>query len=317
MQIRVIDADTGEAIPSFRFLRGAPTGDVSGEEFRKKHDVEVANWQPHLIEIGKDGTHVWPLNRAWDKTAVRIEADGYIPEVHTWIIKEQGSQEFEFHLNKDPGIEARALLPDGKPASNAQVGVALIHREVQIVGIRIKDADTPMPTSLRDGWQRPPIIETDADGRCRLNTETDPAAMVVAVHPDGVGEMAWAEFAKTKALRLEKWGRIEGKVTLGAKPGAGVEVSLGTQSEHYAHPGLVAASMTTGSDAEGRFTFEHVPPGSVQVSIFDYFPAPVEDAPSLLIPPPSGAFTHVEVMPGNTAQAELGGKDLPKPRHRK
>lgn len=311
VRIQVVDADTGAAIPSFRFLRGTPAGNVSGEEFRKKHDVEVANWQPHLIAIGKDGQHVWSLSRAWDRTALRIEADGYIPEVHTWILREEGSQEIEFRLKKDPGVEAKVLLPDGKPAPNAQVGVALIHREVSIVGTRIKDAGTPLPTSLRDRWQRPPVHETDAEGRCRLSTETDPAAMVVAVHPAGIAEMSWMAFEKTKVLRLKKWGRVEGKVTLGANPGGNLEVTLGTQSEEHAHPGLVAALMTARSDAEGQFTFEHVPPGTVQVSLFDFFPAAVEDAPFLDIPPPPGAFTHVEVKPGTTARVDLGGKDLP------
>ena len=204
VRIQVLDANTGAAIPSLRFLRGTPAGNVSGQEFRKKYDVEVANWQPHLIAIGKDGEHVWPLSRAWDRTALRIEADGYIPRVHTW----------------------RA-------------------------------------------------------------------------------------FEKMKVLRLKKWGRVEGKVTLGAKPGENLEVTLGTQSEEHAHPGLVAASMTARSDAEGQFTFEHVPPGTVQVSLFDFFPAAVEDAPFLHIPPPPGAFTHVEVKPGTTARVDLGGKDLP------
>lgn len=311
VQIRVVDAETGAAIPTFRFLRGSPVGNVSGEEFLKHNDVEVANWQPHLIEIGKDGKHVWPLSRAWDKTAVRIEADGYIPEIHTWVIRDEGSQEIEFRLKKDPGIEATVLLPNGKPASNALVSVALIQREVHIVGTRIKNAGEPMPKSLRDRWQRPPITETDSNGRCRLSTETDPAAMVVAVHPDGICEMPWADFEKAKVLTLRKWGRIEGTVTLGTKPGADVEVTLGTQSAHYAHPGLVSASMKEQSNAAGEFTFEHVPPGTVQVSLFDYFPPVVEGHEFLHIAPPPGAFTHVEVKPGKTAQVELGGKDLP------
>lgn len=312
VRLSVVDADTGAAIPTFRVLRGSSVGDVSGEEFRKNNDVEVANWQPHLTEIGKDGKHVWPLARAWDKTALRVEADGYIPQIHTWIVKAEGARALEFKMKRDPGVAAKVLLPDGKPASHALVSVALIHREVRIIGTSFENAGAPMPESLRDRWQRPPIAETNRGGEFRLMTETDPAAVVVAVHPKGICEMPWAEFEKAKVLRLQQWGRVEGKMTIGDRPGSDVEVTLGTQRQQYAYPGLVSAHIEVRSDAQGRFVFESVPPGRAQVSLFEYFPEVRQEYPGLSLPIPPGGFTHVEVKPGKPAQVELGGKEFGK-----
>lgn len=311
LRISVTDAETGAAIQEFRILAGVPVGRSTSLLFGERVGAEAVNWQPHTTKTGQQGEYIWPMAQAWEKTGFRAEADGYIPQQSIWIEKKPGEQVLEFKLEKDPGVDGEVLLPDGRIAPAALIGIGLIQRNVRIKGASLHGAGEALPEKPGDRWRRPTIAETDVKGKFTLTTETDPAAVVVAVHPKGICEMPFAEFEQKRSLRLRKWGRIEGRVSIGGEPGAGESVSLSIQRDSYGYPDIVSASMQTKSGADGSFVFENVPPGMVQVSLFEYFPK-VDPGmrTSFAIPIPDGAYKHVEVKSGEVTRLELGGKDL-------
>ena len=311
LRISVTDAETGAAIQEFRILAGVPVGRPASGLSGERPGAEAVNWQPHTTKIGQQGEYIWPMARAWEKTGFRAEADGYIPQRSIWVEKKPGEQVLEFKLAKDPGVDGEVLLPDGRIARAALIGIGLIQRNVRIKGVSLQGAGEPLPERPGDRWRRPTIAETDAKGKFTLTTETDPAAIVVAVHPKGICEMPFAEFARERSLHLRQWGRVEGQVSIGGEPGAGESVSLSIQRDSYGYPEIVSASMQTKCGADGSFVFENVPPGMVQVSLFEYFPKVDRGMrTSFSMPIPDGAYKHVEVKSGGVTRLELGGEEL-------
>ena len=59
--IMPVDTDTRQPIEKFRVLAGVPSS-VSNE-FEKRHNVSVINWQPHTIRQAEDGNFVWPTRQ--------------------------------------------------------------------------------------------------------------------------------------------------------------------------------------------------------------------------------------------------------------
>jgi len=84
--ISVIDAASNRPIPEFRVLAGVKSGGVA-DEFEKRTGQEVVNWQPHTIREGRDGVLFWPLNKAYEVMALRVEAYGFMPANSAWIKK--------------------------------------------------------------------------------------------------------------------------------------------------------------------------------------------------------------------------------------
>jgi hypothetical protein len=310
----VLDEATGKPIPSFRIVAGVPVGGGINNDYTKRTGNEVVNWQPHMTKLGEGGTHVWSLERAWDQTGFRLEADGYIPQQFTWIVKKEGSRKLEFKLQRDPGIVGKVLLPDGKPAGAALIGLSLIQRQVAIKGASFYHVGEALPEKPGDRWRRASIFETRRNGEFKMTTETDPAAVIVAVHPQGTCDIPYVEFLKTKTLPLKRWGRVEGSVTVGDGPGAGRKVTLSIQRDQYGYPGLVSQSLETKTDAEGKFAFEDVAPGKAQVSLPEFFPKIEPNRrPGFHVPIPAGAYAHVEVLSGETVTVKLGGESLGEP----
>ena len=86
IRISVLNAKGDRGIPEFRVIAGVSSGGVASE-FEKRTGQTVINWQPHTCRIGKEGDYVWPLAKAYAEMALRVEADGYQPQV------DHGSQE--------------------------------------------------------------------------------------------------------------------------------------------------------------------------------------------------------------------------------
>jgi hypothetical protein len=163
--------------------------------------------------------------------------------------------------------------------------------------------------SIENGMIRPHegqlIVKTDAKGRFSLAREPDPDGRyyaIVVVHPGFYAEVNRPAFEADSTIATRPWGRVEGVVWIGGKPAGGEEIRyygdrLGNSGVPY-----ISVSGNARADAEGRFVFDHVAPGDVRVA---------------------RAFregrgfrawsngTLIEVNPGETAHAEVGGKGRP------
>jgi hypothetical protein len=61
---------------------------------------------------------------------------------------------------------------------------------------------------------------------------------------------------------LQPWGRVEGTLMIGNRPGANLRVSIRAKpSSELARQANISFNYGTETDGQGRFVFEKVPPG--------------------------------------------------------
>jgi hypothetical protein len=302
LRILVVDAD-GNNVGDFRVLQGVGSESITAE-YEKRTGRKVVNWQPHTVTVGANGEYNWPLERTYSIAYLRVEADGYEPQVAGPIKKADGAQLVEFQLKRDAGIVGRVLTPEGQPAAEATVALALAQKDAALEDGRLRGADQPIPDKPSDRWRRPLVVKTDGQGNFELPTECEPAAVLV-IHDSGVLETAYEKFQKNPELKLNRWGKIEGRVLWKDKPGVDDEITLSVHREDYGYPGMIASYAKTRSDREGIFTFERALPGHTQISR-PFKPKNSKDGITQVILP--SQYTHVTVKSGEPTKLLIGGQ---------
>jgi hypothetical protein len=150
------------------------------------------------------------------------------------------------------------------------------------------------------------IARSGDDGRFRIYTETDPASAVLVVHESGVCEIPTVEFQKRPEITLEPWGRIEGTVRWQNRPGANEEIHLIISRREYGYINMIGQYGQVSSDAAGRFVFEKVLPGRVQLSRDIRMPEGSKSGIRSMAFP--GLYAHVTALPGESTKVLIGGQ---------
>jgi len=295
--LHVVDQETGGPIERFVVVPGTP---YDGNA--------VAVWQPHLARESTAGRFEWPRKRTYDQFRLRVEADGYRPAVTDWLLNKDGPQEITLPLIRDVGLAGRIVTPDGTPAAGAVLAIALPNREIRIEGRTIVGTDSPPAEKLGDRWRRPFTTKADGDGRFHLPPETDPTALLVAVHDDGILQQPFSKLAEDIAsrgeagdheLQLLPWGQVSGRVEWEGHPSAEEVIELYVSRDNV-YPGMMSMTAKTQSGADGRFTIADVPPGVVQMNRM-LPPSEVGEDTRFAFP-----VFHVEVAPGEPTEVVIG-----------
>lgn len=192
------------------------------------------------------------------------------------------------------GLSGRVVDPNGAPVAGAQVAWIDAERSVSITDGRL------MEPRFGDRGKGP-IIETDERGYFRFEEEPNDGFSLLAAHDAGFALVGSEQFARDRVVRLQRWGRIEGRVAEGREP---LEDNIwmgglpnSTWFEHrrdYRYETLC--------DAQGRFTFKRVPPGWFEVGYLTRMGDSVSSHTSR---------TPILVESGRTATMTLGGEGRP------
>ena len=146
-----------------------------------------------------------------------------------------------------------------------------------------------------------PRFTAGPDGRFTFTPPTG-EFLIVAACDAGYADATPDELAKSGKLVLQPWGKIEGEVRIGNRPGAHQEVSYGPD---FLHRGSRTYNLTYGYDTTtdelGRFTFDRVVPYKGTVSRGVANPVNRPGTPAW------GWETPVEVKPGQTVRVRIGG----------
>lgn len=120
---------------------------------------------------------------------------------------------------------------------------------------------------------------------------------MVAVGPAGLGRVRCFDFSKPLEIRLQPWARIEGSVRTrdGQWPDRKVKWHPTGNLTRWMTLFYESEGFSARSDATGKFTIEHVPPGDGHAAIDDG-----PDTAPVLSP-------SIHVNPGETAQVQIGG----------
>ena len=193
-----------------------------------------------------------------------------------------------------PGAEISGvvLLPDGKPASDAEVAIEVEGKYLALGRGKL---------SANYGEANPARVKTAPNGTFRLPLY-EKAVGVIAVSEEGVARKLIGEFKASPKLEMRKWGRIEGSLSVNGRPGANEVLNVGPSMLTGPNMFYDMQAFQMRTDAQGRFAMDSVPPGlhniSRQVSIG------------------SGSWTYrqvaaVNIKPGETVSANIASAGRP------
>jgi thiol-disulfide isomerase/thioredoxin len=188
------------------------------------------------------------------------------------------------------GVAGVAHLPDKTPLAGADVVLVMPSQPAFIENGRA-------PDSIQHR-----VVKTGADGRFTFPPQEPPYTILV-LHDRGFAEQNIdATPASAYNLTIEPWGRIEGTLRIGNRPGAGEPMSLSYERIGDTPKAIPWWSGEATTDGSGHFAFDRVIPSEVLVS---------RDIP---VKRPMGRMTiyrspsfKVAVVPGERTQVVMGG----------
>ncbi|HEX5217998.1 MAG TPA: sigma-70 family RNA polymerase sigma factor [Verrucomicrobiae bacterium] len=231
----VLDAEGGHGVTRFRVLMN---------EHRGVSDT--------LLGEGFQGAFDWPVERGFvSEFSLIVEAEGYEPQESDKRRFQSAEHRFEFRLKRAADFTGVVLQPDGHPATNASVGLA---------------ADGKYTLRLADGGKLVNYghavnrTTTDEKGRFILRRMVGAEKLLVS-HATGSAVVPTASVTNV-FIPLRAWGEIEGRVLIGKTPASNQPVILSLGAAQPDPTELIPFDYTTTTDAEGRFHFTHVQPGT-------------------------------------------------------
>ncbi len=275
---RVTDEETGEPIPEFTAYPGIDWG-----------NGRAIYWQRQQGKPFSDGSYEITFGEPRLAHLVRVEAEGYLPGESRRFEDSEGEVTYDFALKKGVGPSATVCLPDGQPAAAAEV---ILCTPSQAVFIR----------NGRNQQRRESItVRTGPDGRFSFPPQTDPYRVVV-LHDQGYADLAEEEMAASSQVKLRPWGRIEGKVLVGSRPGAGEGVRVLYDRPHEDNAPRVEYDCSAVADSNGCFVLERLRPGPARICR----EVRVGERMTRFTRP-----TSIEIKAGDSTRVTLGGTGRP------
>jgi peroxiredoxin len=276
----VVDHRTRKPIESFTLVSGSDRQDGGFTYWDRRSGSKQRHGGRYEVRFTEPSAHGHRL---------RIEAEGYAPGISRSIADDEGDTSVDFELLAAESITGLVQLPGGGPVAGADV-VLVIPSE---------------PAFINNG--RPPtgrthrVVKTGPDGRYTFPPE-EPPFTVLALHDHGFAQVSSSSPARAGELVIQPWGRIEGSLHVGSRPGAGLPVLINGGPRGDTEHAIPWFEYSTTADASGRFVFDRVIPGSITVArkieLSDHSYS-------------SANTTEITVRPDATARVTLGGTGRP------
>ncbi len=316
---KVVEDTTGKAIDSFRVTEGFYL-----EMPALRNLPHQTSWQTQDTTNEKNGTFSRRFESAYPERRLRVEADGYEQCDSESIDNNAGKIELVFRMKRfSPEklaeiqkIETersivrtgRIVTPDGKPASYAKV----------IYATSSPSDGIGLTMSYLEGHAHR-TAESDQDGVFKLlPMELDTAAgekyAFVVIHDAGFLRVEQEEFEKTydtaihpnaAPIKLQPWGKIEGTLRIGSKPGQGLTVDL-RSVDRQRGVARIDIHDSAKTDEEGRFLLRKVAPGVYYLNQMLYVSTGGGGSMGFAL---NGMM--VSVKPGESQTVQLGGTGRP------
>ncbi len=277
----VLDAQTGRPIDKFT--------SINGIDFE---DGRAPQWNELDILTFTDGKYEIEFRQEIFTYRIRIDAEGYKSAISRCIRPDEISESSiicDFKLEKAAPVKAIVLAPDGTPLPDAEVVIATHWLQIQ-------NGKTVSRSSEHNR-----ILNTDTDGRFRFEPPVSPY-MIVVLSEQGYAKITQDEFVTSQTVTISPWGRIEGTLRIGAKPGIDKAVAFLPRPSREVEQPRIQFEYEIQTDKDGNFVFSRV--------------LPDEGVVTRAIPINARArrFSHsvsVEVKSGQVTRVQIGGTGRP------
>ncbi len=288
----VADAETGRPLDDFKVF----TSDL---------DPDYA-FPLEFTTTGGDGKFKFSLSTNSNHSGyrVQIEKDGYLPAVSADLLRTGGNQQLDLKLLKGSGPAGVVLLPNGQPAVNA---TALLCTSLS--GVTLGGEGSVVQKGLNTTIYTAP---TDVNGKFSLPPAVAPQGVII-VHDQGFLDISPARLALGGTVTLKPWGGVQGRLVLDSRPAANERIVAANQVVHYTDTGRAVGYLTyrfeATTDADGKFSFDKVPPGPCRVFVEKRAANSIYASHSKMLDINSGVVTEVEL--GGSGRSVLGRALLP------
>ncbi len=304
-----IDAETGQAIASFTLIPGYAWG-----------NGETPTWEYDRAQEVTGASYDITLNTIYPLHVLRVRADEHLDGVSREFQGDENRVDFVFKLRQGNWTEGVVRLPDRSPLAGAEIILVSPSHPLTILDGWLPGSWNSLPfrpkyVAHRRFWYAataistpaPTATETDAHGRFRFDRQEPPYTILVL---DDRGCAEQTILVKPPAvfdLTIQPWGRIEGTLRIGKRPGARERIHV--DYDHHSDPPDAVPSWTreVKTDDSGRFVFERIMPGTAHVArMVEVKASP--DSGTVISPTIS---TDIDVAPNATARVTLGGTGRP------
>jgi beta-lactamase regulating signal transducer with metallopeptidase domain len=237
----VTDAKSGRPVANFSVTPGT-----------KRY--QRINFDTYNQATGSNGAYSVTLSKRFADPRLKIEADGYLPAA---VTPPQGdTAHFDVKLEPGTGPSGMVLTAEGKPATNVTVG--LISAGTQAITISGEG-------ELQAGMRRGITTKTGDDGSFSFPPELE-MQDVAAASPQGFKLVSISNLAANPKIVLEPWGRVSGTLRRPSGPGTNEDLDLDFSRDVLDNPYSLQPGDHAITDAQGRFEFDRVPPGKLDLT---------------------------------------------------
>mgnify|MGYP001220151981 CR=1 FL=1 len=274
---QVSDSSTKEPIAAFRVTPGA-------------HGHFNLEWDSSRVEEETNGSFSIYVPRSFDDPHLLIEADGYLP---TGIaVPQRETTNLLVTLQKGSGPAGVVVSSDGTPEHGATV--VMVRQTHNQANLNSKGELTTFrnPSALQ---------KTGTDGKFSFKPQFGIHA-IAASSSNGFAFVRLENLGRDGIIKLQPFGKITGELSRDASPATNevLDVSL---PELWACGIMISTPATT--DSQGRFEFNRVPPGKVQIS------ARQMNGPGRIRSWTQIPLKQIQVNPGETVYEKLAAIDKP------
>lgn len=242
VQVRAVDVETGQPLVEFGVWKDIPPGGVAKE----------ANWQT-TNGLVKGELAKADFQEGWNSGyRIEVRAKGYRAWRSASLEFDEGDVVLTASLKRGRAPSGVVQLPGGEPAEDARVFSVPSTESIFLYSPQNFFDDI----NLRNGMTR---TKTGRDGKFTLESAAEGLRLIV-IHRSGFASLAVDELGEQGVVKLAPYATVAGTVRFAGRPVARERLSLRAPVVWEGADGY-QVSLSSVTDANGRFTFTNVPPG--------------------------------------------------------